>query len=702
VEGSAQPVDLDQNSSVKSLSGLNVLNIPYPSTRDIRNSMKLMPGVVQDAGGGLHFSGSAENQMLYTLDGFNVGDPVNGGFATRLDVDMVRSVEYASGRYSPEFGKGSAGVLAIKTEMGDDTLRYTATNFIPGVDTRSGLHLGTFSPRFGIFGPIVKDRAWFSESVDGEYDVTVIPDLPKDQQRTSSMRGGELLRTQINLTPANILFASFLANAWSARETGLGPLDPPSTTLSQRTRTWFYSVKDQIYLSHGVLLELGFGEDRVFGRRIPQGHDFYEITPFGHRGNAFADVTQTSRRDQFLANLFLPAFQLAGRHQLKIGSDLDRLNFSQQAVRTGYEIFGLSGDLIQSTTFGGSGLLNRPSAEMSSYLLDAWRIRSNVTADIGVRQDWDELVRRTSLSPRLAIAWSPFAARNTKITAGYAVTSDQSNISIFTQPLDQYAINTTFLPDGTSLRGPLRTIFTLGDQRLEAPRYRNWTVQLDHQLPSKIQLNANYLRKRGDRGFTYANPLAPAEPLPPGVDTILSLTNLRRDNYDSVQVSLRQPLGTQYEWMASYTRSRALSNSVLPLSVDQTAMVSNNVGPVPWDAPNRILGWFYLPTPWQKWAVAGLLEMRDGFPFSVQNEFGSIVGAVNSYRYPMYFDLNLHLEYRFRFHGARLALRGGFNNLTNHKNYTAVINTVGAPGFLTYYGSDGRHFVVRFRWLGKE
>jgi hypothetical protein len=100
--------------------------------------------------------------------------------------------------------------------------------------------------------------------------------------------------------------------------------------------------------------------------------------------------------------------------------------------------------------------------------------------------------------------------------------------------------------------------------------------------------------------------------------------------------------------------------------------------------------------------VAGLLEMRDGFPFSVQNEFGSIVGAVNSYRYPMYFDLNLHLEYRFHFHGARLALRGGFNNLTNHKNYTAVINTVGAPGFLTYYGSDGRHFVVRFRWLGKE
>jgi hypothetical protein len=154
--------------------------------------------------------------------------------------------------------------------------------------------------------------------------------------------------------------------------------------------------------------------------------------------------------------------------------------------------------------------------------------------------------------------------------------------------------------------------------------------------------------------------------------------------------------------MASFTRSRAHSNSVLPLSVEQTSTISNNVGPVPWDAPNRAMGWFYLPTPLEKWAVAGLVEMRDGFPFSVQNEEGGIVGAVNSLRFPMYFSLNLHLEYKFRFHGRRLALRGGFNNITSHKNYTTVINTISSPSFLTYYGSDGRHFVIRFRWLGKE
>ena len=52
--------------------------------------------------------------------------------------------------------------------------------------------------------------------------------------------------------------------------------------------------------------------------------------------------------------------------------------------------------------------------------------------------------------------------------------------------------------------------------------------------------------------------------------------------------------------------SSARSNAVLPLSVEQTASFSNNEGPMPWDAPNRLMGWFYLPTPWRRWAVAGL------------------------------------------------------------------------------------------------
>ena len=702
VSANGPGLDPDQTGRSKSLTGLNILNVPYPSTNNVRNAMKLMPGVVQDARGGLHFSGSAENQVMYTLDGFNISDPVNGGFSTRLDIDMVRSLEYSSGRYSPEFGKGSAGVLAIRTEMGDDAFRYTATNFVPGVDTRTGIHIGTWSPRFGFSGPIIKGRAWFSQSMDGEFSNQVVPDLPKDQQRTSSVRLGDLFRTQVNLTPGNILFGSFLVNRWSAPRAGLGALDPFSTTTSQRSRTWFFSLKDQIYLTRRTLLEVGLAQHRTFWRLIPQGEEFYRITPNGHGGNFFVDTMLASRRDQFLTNLFLPEFHLAGAHQLKVGDDLDRLNFEQNFRRTGYEIYGLGGWLIRRTTFGGSGVVRRPSLEMSSYVLDAWRIRPNLTADLGLRQDWDELVRRVVFSPRLSVAYAPFASRTTRISGGFAVTCDATNLSIFARPLDQYAVNTDFRPDGTVQRGPLITSFILGNGQLQTPRYRNWTLQVDQQLPHRLQLGFSLLRKRGEDGFAYANIFGSAQPPPPGYDAVLGLTNLRRDTYDSAEISVRQSLGRPYEWMASYSRSRAKSNSVLDISVDQPASITNNVGPMPWDAPNRLVSWFYLPSPWQRWACAGLIEARNGFPFSVQRDDGSVFGAVNSRRFPAYFNFNFHLEYRFRFRNKRLALRGGFNNITNHKNYTIVNNVVGAPGFLTYYGSDGRHFVVRIRWLGKE
>src|SRR5260370_41510648 len=108
--------------------------------------------------------------------------------------------------------------------------------------------------------------------------------------------------------------------------------------------------------------------------------------------------------------------------------------------------------------------------------------------------------------------------------------------------------------------------------------------------------------------------------------------------------------------MASYTRSRAASNSVLNLSVDQPLSVINNVGALPWDAPNRLLSWFYLPTPWQKWSVAGLVEARGGFPVSGAAGDSSILDPVDSHPLPMYLDVHLPAEPRFPLHRLPVGL----------------------------------------------
>lgn len=714
VRASASPVDLDKTSSQQSLKGLEILNVPFPSTHSLQNAMKLMPGVTQDSRGRVHFEGSAENQVFYTLNGFNITDPLTGTFDTHLSVEAVRSLDFSSGRYSPEFGKGSAGALAIHTETGDDQLRYSATNFVPGVDTRKRLHLGTWSPRLGISGPIVKGRAWFSETIDGLYQQLIVPDLPAGQDRNASLQISNLLHGQVNLTPANILYTDFLVNRLSAGQRGLTALDPPPTTTDVRSRTWFFSMKDQMYLAHGTLLEFGFAQNRTFNRQIPQGPDLYIIAPSGRQGNYFIDSTQKSQRDQLISNLYLPSFRLAGVHQLKAGIDLDRLNYWQDMRRTGFEAYSLGGYLLRKTTFGGSGLLNHASLEASSYLLDAWRIRPNLMLEGGVRQDWDELVRRVVFSPRLAVSYAPFGRKDMKISGGYAVIYDATTLQLFTRPQDQYSLSTAYNPDGSVLRGPAATIFTIQNAHLRAPRYENWSLGFDQQLPHRFRLQATLLRKRGQDGFTYINNFVSENSIAPSMfaayhavtfDGIYNLANYRRDIYDSAKFTIRQSIGEEYEWMASYSRSRALSNAVVDVSVDQPMLLTgdaNNIGPMAWDTPNRILSWGYLPTWWKQWAMAYLMEIHSGLPFSIQTEDNQLAGPVNSWRFPTYFSLNLHLERRFHLRGYRFALRGGFNNITNHQNPNVVNSTVGSPDFLHYYGSEGRHFVFRLRFLGKE
>jgi hypothetical protein len=697
VPSESNPVDVAQTDNEKTLSNLEILDMPYQG-RDINSALKLIPGVVQDPQGGMHLSGSAANQVLYTLNGFNVTDPIGATFQTRVNVDSVRSVRYETGRYSPEFGKGSAGVVAIDTEMGNDAIRYNVTNFVPGVDTASGVHIGTWSPRFQLSGPIVKDRAWFSESATAVYSQSVVPDA-KDTSRTSSLRADNLVRAQVNLTPTNLLFASFLVNASDAPGSGLSALDSYSTTLDRRARTWFFSLKHDYYLSRGAVLEWGYAEDRTLQRQVPLGDALYQITPSGHRGNFFLNSRESALRRQWLVNLTPKVLHLAGTHQLRAGVDADRLNYEVANRRTGYEMFGLNGTRLSQTTFQGSGIFSRPNTEASTYLLDAWKPKPGLMVLAGIRQDWDELLRNLVWSPRVSVSVSPFGWKNTKVMAGYAVTRDSSLLTQFARPLDQHAVTVNYNPDGSLLSGPAGTYFFIRPGHLRTPLYRNWSAGLEQRLPGDTLLTLNYQSRRGRDGLTYVFSAIPPDP---AVSASFVLQNYGRDVFDSAEITVRRSFGKQYEWMVSYTRSRALSNSVIGYSVDQPLWSPNNVGRMPWDTPNHVLAWGYFPTPWPNWAVSALVEARDGLPFSVSTDYGAIVGDINSYRLPSYLDLDFHVERRLHLGKHYVAVRAGFVNLTNHQNPTVVNSVIGAQDFLTYYGSQGRHVVFRLRWLGKS
>ena len=181
VSAETSPVDVGQTQNQERLTGTEINSIPFANSHSLVNSLALMPEVVQDAAGTLHVNGSSENQVLYLLNGFDITNPISGQFQTLLAVEGIRSVDLSSGRSSAEFGKGSAGVLAVNTENGTDKLHYTATDFIPGINIQHGPRLGSWYPRFGVSGPIVKGRAWFSDTLEPEYIETLVTGLPSGQ-----------------------------------------------------------------------------------------------------------------------------------------------------------------------------------------------------------------------------------------------------------------------------------------------------------------------------------------------------------------------------------------------------------------------------------------------------------------------------------------------------------------------------------------
>ena len=61
-----------------------------------------------DIAGGLHFHGGAEYQTRYTLDGFDITDPVTGRYNTLLAVEGVRSLDLETARQPAQYGRGSA------------------------------------------------------------------------------------------------------------------------------------------------------------------------------------------------------------------------------------------------------------------------------------------------------------------------------------------------------------------------------------------------------------------------------------------------------------------------------------------------------------------------------------------------------------------------------------------------------------------
>ena len=698
VVDSPATIDLQKTTSTHSLQSRQIIDLPFNVPRDIRYALPLIPGVLQDATGQLHVDGSSTRQVQDVLDGFNLSDPATGFFDARVNVEALRSVDVANSRYPAQYGKASGGILSMETGMGDDHLRFSASDFVPSVISRKGLHVSGWTPRGAISGPLAHGKAWFLLAPEAEYDLNLVNELPPGADSSSVLRFGNLAKAQVNLTPHNILTTSFLLNQFHEHHAGLDATDPISTTVNLNQSADFLNVKDQLLLSGGMLAEYGIAYSRFRTTERPMGDETYVMTPTGTSGNYFESAQGHSGRWEGITNLVLPTLSAWGRHEFKMGLDVDRLNYDQAYQRGPIEILREDGTLSRTASFPGSPSLSQSDVEVGAYAQDHWSISDHLLIDPGVRFDWDQIVHAGLVSPRVAASFVPSRGGDTKIVAGIGVYYDASNLELFARDREGRRIDAFYNLSGqTVIRPPVESMFQVGPN-LKQGWFLNWSAGLEHKLPSSVYMRAEFIEKRGHDGWTYINPCSGPQGCYSGLFT---LDNERLDHYDAVELTFRRTFRQDHVFFASYTRSRASSNAVLNFNLRDPIFAPQAGGPLPWDTPNRLVTWGIVPLR-KKIDLAYTADWHDGFPFSVVDQNQALVGAPDSRRFPGYCSLNLALERRVELFGFQWAVRAGFDDITNRHNPFAVDNNIDSPHFLQYSSVDGRALTGLIRLLGRK
>src|SRR5271163_251242 len=359
VTARANQIDPQDTAQRDTLTARDVRDIPVASPHILTQSLVALPEITQDNLGNLHIAGARSGETQYLLDGFEIGDPVNGQLTSRFNVDATRAAEVQSSGFGAGYAHAGANILSLDTPDGDDRWRFGTTNPAPGINIQEGLHLGNWYPRFTFSGPIERGRFWFSDSISLQHTFGVVRGLPSGANTFEDWAGDNLLRLQYNITPKHIIHASFLYNRAYDTNDGLDSLDPISTTVTGEQERYFASLKDQLWL-HDTLFELGIAADDSTLDFIPQGTQTYTLLVNGSSGNYFDRSRQRGRRLQAVGNVIAASRHWHGTHQIAIGANAAGLTYSLSSQRSEIQALNsLATDLTTCTSALQPGCLER-------------------------------------------------------------------------------------------------------------------------------------------------------------------------------------------------------------------------------------------------------------------------------------------------------------------------------------------------------
>jgi hypothetical protein len=675
----------------------------------VSDALPLVPGVVRSPQGELMISGASENRSALIVNSVDATDPATGQFGVTVPIDIVESLNVYQTPYLAQFGRFTAGVVSVETRGGSDKWHYELNDPFPEFRIFSGHLRGLRSatPRFNISGAIIPDKLFFSEGIDYEIKKTTVKGLAFPDDESKKQGFNSFTQLDYIVSPTNTLTATFHAAPWHAQFINLSFFDPDNVSPDFKAGDYTLTLIDRATIGTN-LLESTVAVKSFSGDVWGQGSADMILTPNGDGGNYFSQQNRRATRTEWLETYSLAPIKASGKHNLKFGAIVTRTTNRGDFFARTVDIVDTAAQLLSRIQFVGGSEFNRHDLETEFFGQDHWQIAQNVALDLGMRFDYQEITETFRIGPRMGLAWTPFGSKEkTVVRGGFGVFYDRVPLSVYSFGSYPNQLVTTYGPNGNIIDGPRlfenittsqqdRSFPFIGGENTTgnfAPYSNTWNVEVDQPISSMLQLRANYLQ-------TNSSGLVIITPEIVGAGGALVEGGGGKARYKQFEITGKLTMTEGRQLYFSYVRSQSqgnlnafnnyLGNYPFPL------VRPDEFASLPGDLPNRFLVWGLIHLPW-KMRVAPIVEYRNGFPYSVVNQFQNYVGLADSARYPHFYSFDARVSKDIKV-SDKYSVRLSVNcyNVTNHFNPSAVYANIASPQFGTFFGDYQRKFTADF------
>jgi outer membrane receptor for ferrienterochelin and colicin len=446
-----------------------------PSGRNYSSIVQISPGITTQVSNTEPFFntisvyGSSGLENSFVIDGVDTSGVEYGAQGKELNYEFVQEIDVKTGGYLAEYGRATGGIINVITKSGGNEFHGDAFGYYDSDSLQAdnghpnesllGTSLGFTREDYGadLGGYVLKDRLWFFGAYDRVHNTVTnrLTSGPNEGEDTDSKSIRNLGAGKLTwrMTESH----SFVASFFQDPRVDTGAINDGAHTLNGAFSTFLgrqdFGGQDWSGRYNGLFgswvasAQLSLHEERnSVGPSTAAGDaiQYVDTRKDGLQSGGFGLIQDKSFK-RYFAGVSLTEY--LGHHEFKGGFEYERETASVTKRESGGQlvtIFDNPGNPNQPVyqhfywSVPGASLPNNiPISQLNAspkhksyaaYLQDSWAVFPNLTANLGVRWDRQQIYDasgtlqidlKKDYAPRLGLVWDPTKDHRTKVFASF-------------------------------------------------------------------------------------------------------------------------------------------------------------------------------------------------------------------------------------------------------------------------------------------